>query len=406
MKTRQLSQLFFILLLSYYSTVLNAQVTIGIGQEPMKGALLDLKNNTDGSSSKGLLMPRVALTNLSDIRVDISGVLIGGETDHIGLVVYNVNEDFCSTIPIHKGIYVWYGDAWQYIGKEDTTPYEVSVYKDQDGNEFKARRFGKAGLWMIENLSAKNFASNLGGGSISPHAGGTTATAVAYTYPNAKASAWNTPPETWDISQGLLYTFAAAASGNTSTSNQGQTTEGNIPGVNEVENTGPLGTAPNKYVQGICPNGWHLPTDREWNQLEEEIYTNACAYSSSSTSTFAPTSWSSIWSTNFGPRGSSTTAGHGSAMKSQFAPKNSAYANTNGTSGTSTSMAQSGFQGILTGYVYGTAISYYGANGYFWSSSSNAAANSWHRRLVYDNVKVSRYSLERGSLCSVRCKQN
>lgn len=43
---------------------LQAQVTIGSGIAPDQNALLDLKENGSGSSSKGLLLPRVALSSI------------------------------------------------------------------------------------------------------------------------------------------------------------------------------------------------------------------------------------------------------------------------------------------------------------------------------------------------------
>jgi hypothetical protein len=45
------------------SMALEAQVTIGSNNKPDFNALLDLKGNVDGSSSKGLLLPRVALSS-------------------------------------------------------------------------------------------------------------------------------------------------------------------------------------------------------------------------------------------------------------------------------------------------------------------------------------------------------
>lgn len=46
-----------------FTTKLSAQVTIGSGEAPQKDALLDLKENSLGTSTKGLLLPRVALSS-------------------------------------------------------------------------------------------------------------------------------------------------------------------------------------------------------------------------------------------------------------------------------------------------------------------------------------------------------
>ena len=102
---------------------LHSQVTIGSMEAPNIGALLDLKTNADGSSDKGLVLPRVSLKSLS---IDV----VGGETNmattiegtiatdvwskdaHIGLLVYNVNKVETSTTRICPGIHVWNGKNW------------------------------------------------------------------------------------------------------------------------------------------------------------------------------------------------------------------------------------------------------------------------------------------------------
>jgi hypothetical protein len=48
--------------LFFLTQSIQAQVTIGSDTEPNKDALLDLKQNNTGSSSKGLLLPRVSLS--------------------------------------------------------------------------------------------------------------------------------------------------------------------------------------------------------------------------------------------------------------------------------------------------------------------------------------------------------
>lgn len=63
---KNLSLAWAIILTSFFSIqALKAQVTIGSGNEPSSSALLDLQENADGSSEKGLLLPRVALVSTS-----------------------------------------------------------------------------------------------------------------------------------------------------------------------------------------------------------------------------------------------------------------------------------------------------------------------------------------------------
>ncbi|MDR2949756.1 MAG: hypothetical protein LBV71_11165 [Prevotella sp.] len=94
---------------------LKAQVTIGSGIEPNKGALLDLKEKTpvdpavdNSTANKGIGLPRVNLTSLTTLT-DISDA-VGKELQHTGLMVYNINTVVASNIS--PGIYVWDGIQW------------------------------------------------------------------------------------------------------------------------------------------------------------------------------------------------------------------------------------------------------------------------------------------------------
>lgn len=81
---RLLKVLVMLIALSGISLNMKAQVTIGSGEVPHRDALLDLKDNSDGSSSKGLLLPRVKLRSTAE-----SFPL----ADHKeGMYVYNIDD--------------------------------------------------------------------------------------------------------------------------------------------------------------------------------------------------------------------------------------------------------------------------------------------------------------------------
>ena len=87
--------LFSVLLFTFYGFV-SAQVTIGMGEAPTEGSLLQLKENSvadDGpNSTKGLGFPRVSLTHKGDHRPMFpSGTSLEQKLIHTGLVVYNTN---------------------------------------------------------------------------------------------------------------------------------------------------------------------------------------------------------------------------------------------------------------------------------------------------------------------------
>ncbi|WP_165024994.1 FISUMP domain-containing protein [Dysgonomonas sp. ZJ279] len=398
------------------SFYIHAQITIGSGIEPNKGSLLDLKEHqptnaiTDpATAERGLGMPRVSLTSLTELKPMYSytgGANTPSQTDkenHVGLIVYNINEDFCAATPIVKGIYVWNGAGWDILGSALSA--EVQIFKDQEGKNFKARTFGSAGTWMIENLAVKKYADNT---PIELYDGSTTSPAVKsmYAYPANVAAGWSSQPAGWSQSQGLLYSWRAATNNyNPGGIDQSQVA-GSVPGANEVEVNleNPVG-AKNGKVQGVCPAGWHLPSDREWNVLEKELYNNPTTYSnytSTQISTFNPLTWQDTFATSTGMRpASTTTIGHGGVMKSICQSVNS----NNNPEGHSLPAVQGGFDAMLVGNVSATAQNY-GVTAFFWTSSARAAATSFQRNVTYNRAYVARSVGSSFILFSVRCKKD
>ncbi|EGJ99424.1 hypothetical protein [Dysgonomonas gadei] len=78
----------------------HAQVTIGSGEEPDMNAILDLKETAGGSSTKGLLLPRVTLsltTSFSPLSAHVAG-----------MTVYNT----ATTGDVTPGYYINDGTRW------------------------------------------------------------------------------------------------------------------------------------------------------------------------------------------------------------------------------------------------------------------------------------------------------
>jgi hypothetical protein len=102
---------------------ISAQITIGSGIEPVKGAILDLKdqnatiNGGVTSTTGGLLLPRVNLENLNQLY-PFFNQSIGGQSDyennikpsHKALTVYHIGGN-----NIEEGIYVWDGKTWKRL---------------------------------------------------------------------------------------------------------------------------------------------------------------------------------------------------------------------------------------------------------------------------------------------------
>ena len=108
---------FVSLYIVYFVFSMQAQVTIGSIIEPMKGALLDLKEQDEvtGSynSDEGMILPRVLLTDVNELFPMLTALesTSVNKLKYTGLTVYNVNQ----SAPFEKGIYVWDGAKWNLV---------------------------------------------------------------------------------------------------------------------------------------------------------------------------------------------------------------------------------------------------------------------------------------------------
>lgn len=126
-------------------------------------------------------------------------------------------------------------------------------------------------------------------------------------------------------------------------------------------------------VQGICPEGWHLPTDVEWCILEQEV---------DPTITCSSTSWRGV-------------DGGGKLKETGTIHWNSP--NTGATN-------SSGFTALPGGHCnsYGS-FNYQRYYGYFWMSSPNNVSKAWYRNLDFDGARVYRTYDNKCLGFSVRC---
>lgn len=138
--------LFGILFLSWQVSTLSAQVTIGSGIPPEKGALLDLKQHqpTDKgiTANMGLLLPRVYLTETSELYPmlkDDPGYTAGDRPQklredviHTGLCVYNTSQEG----DFYPGVYVWDGEKWGLMGNPPCTPVQSISITGPDKAQF------------------------------------------------------------------------------------------------------------------------------------------------------------------------------------------------------------------------------------------------------------------------------
>jgi uncharacterized protein (TIGR02145 family) len=186
---------------------------------PETTALLNMQ-----STGKGLLIPRMTQAQIAAINDPASGLLVLN-TDDLKFYVYRS----CSS-------------NWTelQIGSSTIAPGPFACGQDftdpRDGKVYRTVKIGSQ-CWMAENLKATKYPN----GDPIPLITDTTAwnnlsnnnTDDAYCYYDNDINRYN------DF--GALYNYAAAIADNW--------------------------TRDNVANQGICPNGWHLPTETEWQTL-------------------------------------------------------------------------------------------------------------------------------------------
>jgi hypothetical protein len=154
---RQYIIIFIFLGLFGFSTIGSAQITIGSGSPPVKAAILDLKTieaiGADNvSADKGLLLPRVNLTDLGSLEPFVTSATAEDKKNLTGLQVYNMND----SIPFSKGIYIWYGDSWTLYRQPTTSSFSELKAGNGISQPASALRLGGA----LTEATTINLANN------------------------------------------------------------------------------------------------------------------------------------------------------------------------------------------------------------------------------------------------------
>ena len=140
-----------------------------------------------------------------------------------------------------------------------------------------------------------------------------------------------------------------------------------IDACNDAQSLVEYGRLYNWYAvddaRGLCPTGWHVPTDAEWTELEDYIASQ-------------------------GFDGS-----EGTALKSMTGWAN----NDNGSD-------DFGFSALPGGYRdYNGSFSFAGSAGFWWSSSYFGGGNAWVRYSFFSDPHLTRTVLDISGGFSVRC---
>lgn len=299
MKQSYFTVSFLLIFLCFSNQYIYAQITFGANTPPVKGALLQLKDNDNiaENSTKGMMLPRVKLEHPNSLQdIDPDNLDRPDPDMHVGLTVYSdfanpwelvgtlhplIHGRYVRTCP---GVYVWNKTDWKSVMSERKRPVETgSTLTDTDGNVYTIHTFGDAGTWMTQNLRRKLQLP-------------CEVDSLPFLYPNNDRDLFERHPE-----YGLLYKAYRLTGNKTGVFWPGlpvsqQTKLDEAPSSDELDYYLTKGSNPESFVldavQSVCPDGWHLPTDREWTMLEKEFSTNRHKYSTELSGTIP---WDSAW---------------------------------------------------------------------------------------------------------------
>ena len=224
---------------------------------------------------------------------------------------------------------------------EDNCEYGELV-DERDGQVYKTVKIGGQ-VWMAENL---NYAYTGVPYNFSYNNDVYTSDSISWCYDNDPANC---------AKYGRLYTWAAAM----------DSVGSNRCGYGKTCRVASASSA--TLVRGICPKGWHLPSNDEWKALIVAVDGSITEYTSSNTA--------------------------GSKLKSATGW----FSSGNGTDSL-------GFSALPAANRYNRGI--YGREGYsayFWSSTENYSNPAYEVTLFYDNDGASLGSVNKADGLSVRC---
>ena len=150
---------------------------------------------------------------------------------------------------------------------QESVPSQVTgtLTDSRDGKTYKTVQIGNQ-VWMAENLAYLP--------SVSPSSSGSYSVPYYYVYDYNGSSVSAAKATTNYGTYGALYNWTAAMNGNSSS------------------DANPSG------VQGICPQGWHLPSDSEWNVLLTYLTNNGYGYGGSGSDIAKSLSTTSGWNSS------------------------------------------------------------------------------------------------------------
>ncbi len=228
-------------------------------------------------------------------------------------------------------------------------PSKLSSITDFDGNIYHTLKIGDQ-RWMMSNLKTTHYADGTDILFVTRdedwEALDSEAKAYCYYDNSSNAEAFT---------YGALYTWAAAMDGSES------------PG-NGME-----------IVQGVCPDGWHIPSDNEWKEMEKNL--------------------------GMGTIDADTTGPRGISIGSQLAVNRDLW--TDGLLEDNPLFGSSGFKALPGGgRRFNGTFGHVHDNANFWTATEADDTRAWGRHIYAEYTTVHRYRNVKSDGFSVRCVQD
>lgn len=223
----------------------------------------------------------------------------------------------------------WNGYTWRSLG----TLLVTSIITDSDGNEYRTVTIGDQ-EWMAENLRTSRFTD----GSEIPMVNDQ----AAWLNANYGVWCWYDTINPDHVPYGKLYNWYA---------------------VNDT--------------RGVCPTGWHVPTDAEWTTLIDYL---------------------DPATVNPGADGTQSAVAGGKMKETGTAHWQSPNAGATN---------ESGFTALPGGFRHSSNGSFgsLGYGGYWWSATEDGG-NAWYRLIPYSSGNITRFNGSKSGGFAVRCLRN
>jgi len=238
---------------------------------------------------------------------------------------------------------------WPYAcdkSEEDDNRSPLTTVTDYDGNTYRTVMIGNQ-WWMARNLETTHYAN----GSEIPRVE-SKAVWEALDSEDSAYCYYNNNSSQEVFTYGALYTWAAALNGAESSDR--------IP----------------SGIQGVCPDGWHVPSDGEWKELESFLGMDQTEVD--------------------------TTGARGIDLGSKLAISANLW--TDGLLESNPLFGTSGFMALPGGgRRYDGTFGHLGDNANFWSATERDTVKAWGRHIYSIYTTVHRYSNVKSDGFSVRC---